>query len=210
MNKRLWMLIKVMFATFVFGVSWGTLNFPVNASVVSQQDRIQLNRGRSSRERATRSQILLANEVRHKLVMLPWYNVFDWLEGEVTPEGAVTLRGQVVRPVTKSDAEASVKHIEGVTRVNNEIDVLPLSPFDDRLRVRVYRSLFNFNSPLFRYAEGSVPPIHIIVKNGNVTLKGIVATSMDSQLAYMAANGVPGAFRVTNELRVEQSERKRG
>lgn len=155
-----------------------------------------------------REQSRLMREVRHELVTLPWYDVFDWLEGEVRPDGTVVLRGQVVRPTTKTDAEARVRDVEGVARVVNEIEVLPVSPNDDRLRVALYRAIYNFNSPLFRYATRAVPPIHIIVKNGRATLKGVVATEQDSQLAYTAARGVSGLFEVKNELRVEQDERR--
>ena len=210
MNKSIWTFIKVMFGTLALGLLLCVQNTPANAETGSKQDSVELHRGRSSRDRDTRSQMLLAEQVRHKLAMLPWYNVFDWLEGYVTPDGEVTLRGQVVKPVTKSDALSSVKHIEGVTSVNNQIEVLPLSPFDDRIRLRVYRSIFNFGSPLFRYSQGSVPPIHIIVRNGHVTLKGVVANDMDSQIAYMRANGVPGVFSVSNQLQVEQSRHRNG
>jgi BON domain len=88
--------------------------------------------------------------------------------------------------------------------VINSIEVLPLSPMDDQLRIALYRAIFRFDSPLFRYGTQSVPPVHIIVKNGHVTLKGVVSNQMDSQLAYMAANAVPGVFEVKNELQVEQ------
>ena len=142
-------------------------------------------------------------EVRHELLTLPWYDVFDWLEGEVRPDRTVYLRGQVVRPTTRSDAEARVRDIKGVARVVNEIEVLPVSPDDDRLRWALYSAIYKVDSPLFRYATRAVPPIHIIVKNGRATLKGVVASRNDSDLAYMAASGVPGLFEVTNELRVE-------
>lgn len=162
--------------------------------------------GRAQRGANTaRAQAFVAAEVRHRLVTLPYYDVFDWLEGEVRPDGTVVLRGQVVRPTLKSDAEASVRDIEGVTRVQNEIAVLPLSPNDDQLRVALYRAIYNYGSPLFRYATRAVPPIHIIVRNGHATLKGVVASKADSDMANMAARGVPGVFDVTNELRVEQS-----
>ncbi|MBZ5535030.1 MAG: BON domain-containing protein [Acidobacteriia bacterium] len=210
MNKSNWTFIKVMFGTFALGLSLCLMNVPANAETGARQDSTQLHRRGSSYDRDSHTQALLAEQVRHKLAMLPWYNVFDWLEGYVTPEGEVTLRGEVVKPVTKSDALSSVKHIEGVTQVNNQIEVLPLSPFDDRIRLRVYRSIFNFNSPLFRYSEGSVPPIHIIVRNGHVTLKGVVANDTDSQIAYMRANGVPGVFSVSNQLQVEQSRHRNG
>jgi hyperosmotically inducible periplasmic protein len=147
----------------------------------------------------------LKEEVRHQLVTLPYYSVFDWLEAQVRPDGTVVLMGETVRPTLKDDAESRVKRLEGVTRVINNIEVLPLSPMDDQLRVALYRRIYNFDSPLFRYATWSVPPIHIIVKNGHVTLKGIVANEGDSQLAYMAARQVPNVFDVKNELQIEQS-----
>jgi hyperosmotically inducible protein len=149
------------------------------------------------------SQDQIIREVRHELATLPYYGVFDWLEFEVRPDNAVVLRGQVVRPSTKSDAEARVRSIPGVSRVINEIEVLPLSPDDERLRVALYRAIYNWDSPLFRYATQSVPPIHIIVKNGRAVLKGVVASKADSDMAYLAARGVPGLFDVKNELRVE-------
>jgi len=158
---------------------------------------IRLDRGRTT--------ALIADEVRHQLVTLPYYGVFDWLEGQVLPDDTVVLRGQVTQPITKSDAEARVRSLESVAKVVNQIEVLPLSSSDDRIRLAMYRAIFNYNSPLFQYAIRAVPPIHIIVKNGQVTLKGVVATHMDSQLAYMAARGVPGVFGVNNELMVENS-----
>jgi hyperosmotically inducible periplasmic protein len=148
----------------------------------------------------------LVREVRHELRMLPYYGVFDWLEFEVQPDNTVVLRGQVVRDTTKSDAAGRVKDIEGVTRVNNQIEVLSLSPNDDRLRRALYRAIYNFNSPLFRYATQSVPPIHLIVNRGHATLKGVVANKGDAQLAYIRARGVPGLFSVKNELVIEGEE----
>jgi hyperosmotically inducible protein len=155
-----------------------------------------------------RYQSRLVQEIRHELVTLPYYDVFDWLEGAITPDGAVVLRGQVVRPSTKSEAGKRVSDIEGVERVDNQIEVLPVSPGDDRLRLAIYRAIFNWNSPLFRYATRSVPPIHIIVNRGRATLKGVVATEADKNLAYMRARGVPGLFAVTNELQVENSQNR--
>src|SRR5215831_21028959 len=122
----------------------------------------------------------LSEEVRHQLVTLPYYSVFDWLQAQVKPDGTVTLMGEVTRPSTKEDAASRVKGLEGATRVVNNIEVLPVSPMDDQIRIAVYRSIFSYDSPLFRYATQSVPPIHIIVKNGHVTLKGIVANQTDS------------------------------
>jgi len=145
----------------------------------------------------------IIKEVRHELVTLPYYGVFDWLQYQVLPDNTVVLKGQVVRPSTKSDAEARVKDIDGVSKVVNEIQVLPLSPQDDRLRVALYRAIYNWNSPLFRYATQAVPPIHIIVDHGRATLRGVVASKSDAQIAYMRARGVPGLFDVKNELQVE-------
>ena len=144
-------------------------------------------------------------QVRNELATLPYYGVFDWLEFEVRPDNTVVLRGEVIRPTTRSDAENRVKDIDGVKQVINEIEVLPVSPDDDRLRLALYRSLYNWDSPLFRYATQSDPPIHIIVKNGRAVLRGIVATKADSDLAYMRARSVPGLFDVKNELLVEGS-----
>lgn|SRR5262245_57311027 len=145
----------------------------------------------------------LTKEIRKELVTLPYFGVFDWLEGNVTPDGSVVLRGQVIRPSTKHDAGNRVEKIEGVEKVVNQIEVLPLSGFDDQLRQRVFRTLFNQNSPLFRYGQGVNPSIHIIIKNGRCTLKGIVANKTDANLAYIRTRGVEGLFDVRNELKVE-------
>jgi hyperosmotically inducible protein len=144
----------------------------------------------------------ITKEVRHELVMLPYYGVFDNLAYRV--DGSkVTLFGQVTKPTLKSDAGRVVKKIEGVETVDNEIEVLPLSPNDDRIRRATYRAIFSKPS-LQRYQLGAVSPIHIIVKNGNITLVGVVDTEGDKNLAGIAANGVPGAFKVTNDLMVQK------
>ena len=140
------------------------------------------------------------NKVRKDLVTLPYYGVFDNLAYQVDGN-TVTLYGQVVRPITRKDAERRVARIEGVDRVINNIEVLPVSGFDDSIRARTYRAVFRSGS-LYRYAMGANPSIHIVVKGGHVTLEGVVSSQMDSQLAYMAANGVPGVFSVTNNLRL--------
>ena len=147
----------------------------------------------------------IVREVRHELVTLPYYGVFDWLQFE--PQGdTVILRGQVVRPSTKSDAESRVKDIEGVAKVVNEIEVLSVSPSDDRLRLALYRTIYGQNSPLFRYATQAVPSIHIIVNRGHATLKGVVANKGDANIAYIRARGVPGLFSVKSELTIEGEE----
>ena len=146
-------------------------------------------------------------EVRHELVMLPYYGVFDNLSYKVDPDGTVTLLGQVARPTLKSDAENVVKRIEGVEKVVNNIEVLPTSINDDRIRRAAYRAIYG-NEVLSEYQLRAVPPIHIIVRNGNITLEGVVARQMEKQIAGMQANGVPGAFSVTNNLVVEEQEKK--
>jgi hyperosmotically inducible protein len=143
----------------------------------------------------------LTREVRHELVMLPYYGVFDNLAYSVDGS-TVTLMGQVTRPTLKSDAEHVVKDIEGVERVNNKIEVLPVSPNDDRIRMATYRAIYG-DTALSRYGLQAVPPIHIIVNNGKVTLEGVVANEGDKNIANVRANGVAGAFGVTNNLRVE-------
>ena len=153
-----------------------------------------------------RTTMLMADEIRHQLVTLPYYGVFDWLEGEILPDRSVVLGGQVVRPTTKSDAERRVKSIEGVTKVVNNIELLPLSTNDDEIRRATYRAIYKFDSPLFQYAIRAVPPIHIIVKNGHVTLKGVVLNQMDKQLAETAVRGVANTFDIRNELTIEKKE----
>jgi hyperosmotically inducible protein len=142
----------------------------------------------------------LEDQVRHKLMLLPYYNVFDDLSFRVD-NGTVILMGQVTQTIVKDDAESSVKNLEGVKAVRNEIELLPLSSFDDRIRVNTYRAIYGY-APLQHYGVGSQRQIHIIVKNGNITLAGIVSSDADRTLAYVRANGVPGVFSVTNDLRV--------
>jgi hyperosmotically inducible protein len=149
----------------------------------------------------------IIREVHHELVMLPFYGVFDNLAYKVDPDGTVTLLGQVARPTLKSDAENVVKRIEGVEKVVNNIEVLPTSGNDDRIRRATYRAIYG-NSVLSQYQLRAVPPIHIIVKNGHVTLEGAVARQMDKQIAGMQANGVHGTFSVTNNLLVDEPEKK--
>jgi hyperosmotically inducible protein len=146
-------------------------------------------------------------EVRHELVMLPYYGVFDNLSYKVDGDGTVTLVGQVSRPPLKSDAENAVKRIEGVTNVVNNLEILPTSMNDDRIRRATYRAIYG-NSALNQYQLRAVPPIHIIVNNGHITLEGVVARQMDKQIAGVQANSVPGAFSVTNNLVVEEQEKK--
>ena len=140
----------------------------------------------------------LQDRVRHSLLMLPYYGVFDALSYSVQGD-TVTLTGEVRRPLLKSEAEAAVRKIAGVANVVNNIEILPLSPMDDSLRLRIYRAIYS--QPGFeKYGIQAVKPIRIIVKNGNTTLYGVVATQLDKKLAEMAARNVPFAFSVTDKL----------
>jgi hyperosmotically inducible periplasmic protein len=142
----------------------------------------------------------ITKEVRHELLMLPYFGVFDFIAYKVDGYNVILL-GQVVRPTTKSDAEGTVKHIEGVEHVDNQIEVLPPSPIDDGLRRRLFRAIYGYPA-LERYALGVQKPIRIIVKNSRVTLEGVVDSDGDKNIAGLRANGVPGIFQVTNNLQV--------
>jgi hyperosmotically inducible protein len=144
----------------------------------------------------------IQKEVRHELLMLPYFSVFDYIAFQVKGD-TVTLQGEVTRPTLKSDAENVVKHIEGVQRVINNIEVLPPSPMDDQLRVALYHAIYGYPS-LEKYALGVQKPIRIIVKNGRVALEGVVDSESDKNLVTVRANSVPGVFSVTNDLRVVQ------
>ena len=152
---------------------------------------------------AQRMQDRLTREVFHELVTLPQLTIFDNLQYKVNGN-SVTLTGQVTNPVLKDSAEKVVKKIEGVESVNNQIEILPTSSNDDHIRRQVARAIFN-DERLFPYSMGSVPPIHIIVKNGHVTLEGVVNSQTDKDAATLRANGVPGVFSVDNHLQVQKS-----
>jgi hyperosmotically inducible protein len=149
---------------------------------------------------SAKSQERITKEVRHELLMLPYFGVFDNIAYKVDGYN-VTLLGQVVRPTLKSDAENVVKHIEGVEKVDNQIEVLPPSPMDDGLRRRLFRAIYQYPA-LQKYELGVQKPIRIIVKNGHVTLEGVVDNEADKNLAGLRANGVSGTFSVTNNLQV--------
>jgi hyperosmotically inducible periplasmic protein len=191
--------MKSLYRTLIFAFS---LTLLVSASdAVAQNSKLHRPDDRSARTR-----MALVEEVRHQLLTLPYYGLFDWLEAAVEPDGRVVLSGQVVRPTTKDDAESRIKRLEAVNGVVNRIEVLPLSTFDDQIRLAMYRRIAA-EPGMTKYFIQAVPPIHIIVNNGRVTLKGIVDSPMDSQLAYMAASSVPNVFEVKNELRVENSHK---
>ena len=152
---------------------------------------------------SAKSQERIVKEVRHELLMLPYFGVFDYIAYKVTGP-TVTLLGQVVRPTLKSDAENVVKRIEGVEKVDNQIEVLPASPMDDRLRLQLFQAIYQYPA-LQKYELGVQKPIRIIVKNGRVNLEGVVDSEGDKNLAGMRANGVSGIFSVTNNLQVSKS-----
>ena len=146
----------------------------------------------------------LEKYVRHELVMLPYYGVFDHLAFRVSGS-KVTLMGKVSRPTLKTGAERVVERLEGVTEVENQIEVLPVSPNDDRIRGDVYRTIY-YNPNFTKYAIRAVPPIHIIVKHGDVFLEGVVAGKGDKNLAGLLVKGVSGVFSVTNHLQIESED----
>ena len=167
---------------------------PLAASLPAQNDIPQPSNAAQAR---------IQKEVRHELVMLPYFTVFDNIAFQVDG-GTVTLLGQVTQPSLKSDAENAVKHIEGVQQVNNKIDVLPPSPMDNQLRVALYRAIYGYPA-LEKYAMGVQKPIRIIVSSGHVTLEGVVDNATDKDVAGLRANGVPGTFSITNNLQVHPS-----
>jgi hyperosmotically inducible protein len=170
---------------------------PASAGAAMQENKNQRSEAKYGEK--------LSKEVRHQLVMLPWYSVFDNLAYQVDGD-KVTLSGQVTRPTLKSDAGAAVKSIEGVASVVNNIEVLPVSPMDDQLRRAVFRAVYG-DSGLSRYAVQAVPSVHIIVKNGNVTLEGVVDNEMDKNLANLRASQVPNVFSVKNNLVVASNSK---
>ena len=157
-------------------------------------------------QQETRANQNLVREVRHQLLLLPYYSVFDNLAFRVDGD-RVTLEGQVVRPTLKSDAQAAVKSIEGVSEVTNNIEVLPTSGMDDQLRRALYRAIYG-DATLNKYSWSSVASIHIIVKNGHVTLDGVVDNDSDKNVAEIRAKSVPNVFSVGNNLKVGSDNRK--
>jgi hyperosmotically inducible protein len=192
--------LKLIVALLLIAVPTGIAVFGAS-SLQSEQPKVSIAAG-SSKSSNGQMSMLVSDEVRHQLLMLPNYGIFDWIECEISADRTATLHGQVTRPTLKSDAENALRKIENIPSIDNQIEVLPISTSDDQIRIAVYRSIFRYEGPLFRYATQSIPPIHIIVNNGRVTLKGTVASDVDSQQAFMAANGVSGVFEVKNELRV--------
>jgi hyperosmotically inducible periplasmic protein len=201
--KTLGFASLVMMCFVVLGGAQQTPPVPSNDQSVQTKPNTTAPAQQANETLSPESQDRLVREVRHELIMLPYFGVFDNLSFRI--EGrTVILDGQVVKPVVRSDAENSVKHIEGVEKVVNNIEVLPPSPMDDRIRRAVYQSIYSYG-PLFKYGGMAVPPIHIIVRNGRVTLEGVVDSEADKSMAGMRANEVPGTFQITNNLRVVNS-----
>jgi hyperosmotically inducible protein len=192
MSRKYWAFFAIPFGFSLL------LGAPMNSAPASQGAKSQRDEDKMAAN--------LTREVRHQLVMLPYYSVFDNLTYSVEGD-KVTLSGQVIRPTLKSDAESAVKSIEGVASVVNNIEVLPLSPMDDNLRRAVYRAVYG-DASLQRYAVQAVPSIHIVVKNGNVTLEGVTDTESDKNLANLRASGVPNVFNVKNNLVVANEKAK--
>jgi hyperosmotically inducible protein len=184
-NKIRALFAAVLFITLLVAAPFAGAAKKANAKIQRDEPKMRQN---------------LMKETRHQLVLLPYYSVFDNLAYRLEGD-KVILEGQVVRPTLKSDAEAAVKSIEGVSTVVNNIEVLPLSPMDDQIRRAVYRAIYG-EAALFRYGTSAVPSIHIIVKNGSVTLEGVTDNESDKNLANLRANGVPNVFAVKNNLRV--------
>src|SRR4030088_2957678 len=193
MNRKLVFLFVTLtlFANATFGVAQNSAPSSMQRDQAAPMQRDQPS---------ARSQERIQKEVRHELLMLPWFGVFDNIAYKVDGYN-VTLMGQVTRPTLKSGAENVVKHIEGVEHVDNKIEVLPPSPMDDRLRIQLFHAIYGYE-PLQKYALGVQKPIRIIVKNGHVTLEGVVDNEADKNAAGIRANGVPGIFSVTNNLQV--------
>ncbi len=197
---RVTLLISLLLAVSAGALAQTSQATPPQTAILSSNGPVVADYGKNSYPNDAEGHI--AKEVRHELLMLPYYSLFDDLEYSVQGR-TVTLSGAVTsdHAVTKSDAENAVKRIEGVDKVINNIKVLPPAPMDQEARERVYRALASTGS-LSRYFWEAAPSIHIIVDGGRVTLKGFVMNEGDKNLATIAANGVPAVFQVTNELRV--------
>lgn len=154
--------------------------------------------------RSARTDNEIAGDVTHEIRMFPFYDVFDLVNGEVQ-DGVVTLRGAVRLPQRFHDYENLTRQVAGVKAVKNELEVLPTSTFDDQVRLRVARAIYGSSALGFRYGNQALPPIHIIVKNGNVRLEGVVANQLDKALAERAARFAATYFNLENNLRISNS-----
>ena len=173
----------------------------VSVALVTGASAVALPDNPDQHMQISTTQDRIVREVRHELLMLPQFSIFDNLSYRIE-DNTVTLLGQVRNAILKDEAQAVVKEIEGVQQVNNQIEILPASFNDDRIRRQVARAVFR-QPRLFEYSTEPVPSIHIIVKNGHVNLEGVVSNQGDKDVAGIQANGVPGVFSVQNNLQVE-------
>ncbi len=192
---------KLWIAGVVLAVSMGAVAQSSSAPVISSDGPVTADYGKTISSADT-AEAKIAREVRHELLMLPYYSLFDNLQYSVQGR-TVTLSGSLTsnHAITKNSAEDAVKKIEGVDKVVNDIKILPPNPGDQEARERVYRALNNMGG-LSQYFWEAAPSIHIIVENQRVTLMGYVNSEADKNMATIAAKQVPGIFAVTNELRV--------
>ena len=160
------------------------------------ENHIAVASGRSDEE--------IARDVTHEIRMFPFYDIFDLVNGDVK-EGVVTLRGAVRLPQRFNDYANLAKQVGGVKAVENQLEVLPTSNFDDQIRVRVARAIYGSSALGFRYGNQALPPIHILVKNGNVRLEGVVLNQLDKQLAEQAARFAATYFQLQNNLQISNS-----
>lgn len=157
------------------------------------KSQLTIEKGESDRSMGERLGAMIQNSV--------FYTMFDAVSGSVR-DGVVTLTGWVTSPYKSAQIAESVSKVPGVQELHNQIKVLPVSPYDDELRARAANAIYN---QLPRLANQTVPPIHIIVNNGRVTLVGIVSNNVERLQAERAVGGLFGVFGVDNQLRVEAS-----
>jgi hyperosmotically inducible protein len=193
------MVVVIVMSLGAFG-SGQSAQPPVSSEPVPGQNGAAAQPPAGDETMSAETQAKLVNGIRRAIIMLPYYGVFDNI-GFRLHERTVTLEGQVVRSSLKPDAERAVKKVEGVEKVINNIEVLPPGPLDEQLRHQVYQAIYQYG-PLFKYANMPNPPIHIIVRNANVTVVGVVDTETDKGLVSMRVKQVPDALNVTNDLRV--------
>jgi hyperosmotically inducible periplasmic protein len=193
-------LIVLVGLSLALGANAQTAQPPTTNQTVSNQQAGAAQSQAANENISPEVQAKLVQGVRHAILMLPYFGVFDNLAFQLQGR-TVILQGQVVRATLKPDAERAVKKVEGVDKVVNTIEVLPPSPMDQQIREQVYRAIYSYG-PLFKYANMPNPPIRIIVKNARVTLEGVVDTETDKNLCTTRVNQVSSVLSVTNNLRV--------
>ena len=154
---------------------------------------------------AQRKDLQVFNDVAKAVNRYEQFTIFDDISANVK-DGVVTLEGKVTMPYKKNDIEKRIARVDGVTRVVNKVDVLPVSTWDDELRYRIARAIYG-NSNFWHYAASANPPIHVVVDHGRVTLTGVVQSEVDRMLArsLVTQNGV---MSVTNKLQTAEEARE--